>query len=303
MVRTRASEVNVQMIGSLVVLALASIAFVPTAEAQVCGNNVLERGESCDDGNTVGGDCCSATCVLAAAGTICRASTAPCDVAERCDGELDVCPADTGPSPDRDADGKCDALDICPDVADPQQLDRDFDGVGDLCDPCTNLADAEISVARLRIRKLHFETGSQRIKLKGSFPVAATPVFDPVMNGMRFAVTSDGATVLDVFVPPGELDPTADPDERRGWLQRGSVFQYDDREGTMNGIQRITARQASPTELRVLVLGRGGTYPLPDEGDLTMTFVADPPRGQRQCADVVFDRCRFKNAGGKLVCH
>ncbi|HVU03638.1 MAG TPA: DUF4215 domain-containing protein [Polyangiaceae bacterium] len=29
----------------------------------VCGNNVLEAGEGCDDGNTVSGDGCSATCV------------------------------------------------------------------------------------------------------------------------------------------------------------------------------------------------------------------------------------------------
>lgn len=28
----------------------------------VCGNGVLEGDEECDDGNTVGGDCCDATC-------------------------------------------------------------------------------------------------------------------------------------------------------------------------------------------------------------------------------------------------
>jgi cysteine-rich repeat protein len=28
----------------------------------VCGDGVLDAGESCDDGNTVGGDGCSATC-------------------------------------------------------------------------------------------------------------------------------------------------------------------------------------------------------------------------------------------------
>ncbi len=29
---------------------------------QVCGNGIVEGLEQCDDGNTVGGDGCSATC-------------------------------------------------------------------------------------------------------------------------------------------------------------------------------------------------------------------------------------------------
>jgi cysteine-rich repeat protein len=41
---------------------------LPTATATpgsgVCGNGVLDPGEQCDDGNTVGGDCCSATCQI-----------------------------------------------------------------------------------------------------------------------------------------------------------------------------------------------------------------------------------------------
>jgi cysteine-rich repeat protein len=34
------------------------------ASIAVCGNAVMEDGEWCDDGNTVGGDGCSATCFL-----------------------------------------------------------------------------------------------------------------------------------------------------------------------------------------------------------------------------------------------
>ena len=37
----------------------------------VCGNFLLEPGETCDDGNTVGGDCCSATCTVEPAGSSC----------------------------------------------------------------------------------------------------------------------------------------------------------------------------------------------------------------------------------------
>jgi len=293
------------MIGSLVVLVLASMVGVPSAAAQVCGNGLLELGESCDDGNTAAGDCCSSTCVLAPVGVVCRAAASPCDVAERCTGVLDVCPADSGPAPDSDGDGRCDPLDGCPTVSDPQPLDRDFDGIGDACDPCTNVAGAEIRTTRLRIRGLSVPAGNERIKLKGTFAVATTPVFDPIQRGMRFVVASADTTVIDVVIPPGELDPMSDPDERRGWQQRGTIYQYTDRAGTAGGIQRVVARQVG-SDLRVMVLGRGGSYPLPvGEPEIVMTFVADPPTGQRQCADVVFgaNRCRFKNAGSKLVCH
>ena len=39
-----------------------------------------------------------------------------------------------------DGDGVCEQSDLCPTVADPQQLDTDDDGVGDACDNCPELA-------------------------------------------------------------------------------------------------------------------------------------------------------------------
>jgi hypothetical protein len=48
-------------------------------------------------------------------------------------GELGDAPACTGH--DEDGDGVADACDVCPTVADANQLDGDRDGVGDACDP------------------------------------------------------------------------------------------------------------------------------------------------------------------------
>lgn len=42
-----------------------------------CGNGVLDPGEDCDDGGTVDGDCCSATCTFEPVGS-------PCDDGEQC---------------------------------------------------------------------------------------------------------------------------------------------------------------------------------------------------------------------------
>jgi cysteine-rich repeat protein len=44
----------------------------------VCGNWILEPGESCDDGNTVGGDCCDATCHVEPAGSPCPGNADLC---------------------------------------------------------------------------------------------------------------------------------------------------------------------------------------------------------------------------------
>jgi cysteine-rich repeat protein len=88
-----------------------------------CGNDVVQAGEECDDGNTADGDCCSSTCQYEAkgspcpaddevctddvcdatgtcthpagnAGAICRPDAGECDVAEQCDGSSPTCPAD-----------------------------------------------------------------------------------------------------------------------------------------------------------------------------------------------------------------
>ena len=81
-----------------------------------CGNGVVEVGETCDDGNTDPGDCCSATCQIESAGTVCRASAGTCDVAETCDGIADSCPVDAFEpitTVCRSAAGVCDAPDSC----------------------------------------------------------------------------------------------------------------------------------------------------------------------------------------------
>ena len=49
-----------------------------------CGNGVVGAGEACDDGNTVGLDGCSATCVIEP-GAVCNAARTECGVAGGCD--------------------------------------------------------------------------------------------------------------------------------------------------------------------------------------------------------------------------
>ncbi len=55
------------------------------ALAYVCGNEVVEAGEQCDDGNTASGDCCSSTCTFEASGSACPDDGSVCST-DRCDG-------------------------------------------------------------------------------------------------------------------------------------------------------------------------------------------------------------------------
>jgi cysteine-rich repeat protein len=72
-----------------------------------CGNGSMDPGEQCDDGNRLGGDCCSATCQLESNGS-------PCDDGSLCT-QLDAC-----------SEGSCAGLPV--DCADGNLC------TGDLCD-------------------------------------------------------------------------------------------------------------------------------------------------------------------------
>jgi cysteine-rich repeat protein len=80
----------------------------------VCGDGILDDGEECDDGNTVGGDCCTPTCTIEPAGTVCRAAVGECDFAETCDGTGGICPADMlSTDVCRPAADECDIEEVC----------------------------------------------------------------------------------------------------------------------------------------------------------------------------------------------
>ncbi|KAK4655995.1 hypothetical protein QC762_307370 [Podospora pseudocomata] len=100
-----------------------------TITGQQCGNGIVEAGEDCDCGGeqscagnpccdpktckfTTGSqcdfsndECCTGQCRFAAQGSVCRASTGPCDPEERCSGTAAACPADES-RPDGDSCGE-----------------------------------------------------------------------------------------------------------------------------------------------------------------------------------------------------
>jgi cysteine-rich repeat protein len=86
----------------------------------VCGDGIVAPSEQCDDGNLLDGDCCSSACVLATAGTECRASAGDCDPAETCNGVDGLCPGDVldpAGTVCRPSAGVCDIEEACDGVS------------------------------------------------------------------------------------------------------------------------------------------------------------------------------------------
>ena len=114
---------------------------------QLCGNGIIEGTETCDDGNTANGDCCSSTCQYESASTVCRASAGACDVAETCTGSSAPCPADSKSTAQcRASAGVCDIAESCDGISNNCPADafqssstlcRASAGVCDVVEQCT----------------------------------------------------------------------------------------------------------------------------------------------------------------------
>lgn len=118
----------------------------------VCGDGALDVGEQCDDGNTVGGDCCSATCQFEANGSACAPDANQCtndvcngiglcehpysSIATSCDADANLCTND-----------HCNGLGLCVFLSNVICLDAvpPCEG-GQVCNPgtgaCVNQPDA-----------------------------------------------------------------------------------------------------------------------------------------------------------------
>jgi hypothetical protein len=130
-------------------------------DCAACGNGIVDPGEDCDDGNTLDGDCCSATCQFEAADSPCPDGMY-CNGDETCDGAgacqagtpvdcsdgvgctVDSCDEATDSCDNTPDDAfcdngvSCDGMEVCDSVNDCQPgtaVDCD-DGVGCTDDSC-----------------------------------------------------------------------------------------------------------------------------------------------------------------------
>ena len=132
-----------------------------------CGNGVVDPGEQCDDGNTVSGDGCSASCRLEACGN------GILDPGEQCD------------------DGNLVSGDGC--------------SAGCRLEACKIMRSGQTLWLRSLLSAQHGATGSDRLSLRAEFAIpSAFGTLDPAATGMSLLVEdAAGGDMLALTIPPG----------------------------------------------------------------------------------------------------
>jgi hypothetical protein len=270
--------------------------------------DVCDQAENCTG---TGNDCPADT--TKPSGTVCRPAADICDVAERCDGTT-ACPADAL-KPDRDVDGKCDAIDNCVAIANADQADGDLDGSGDLCDECSSLSRS--STQKVVAGNFATSESDDRISFRSKllYPADLGPesvpelVFDnnPRYYGVRLlAVDATGEVLFDLDVPPGNYDPVT----KSGWKRNKTGTNYTFLSPVpLGGVVkkvRISTTQRSPEVIKVYVSGNKGSFA---SGSAAGAFTSPPTltvffNGDGQpdefCTDSRFSQCR--NTPSRLNC-
>lgn len=208
----------------------------------VCGNGVLEPGESCDDGNVASADGCDAVCAIetcfrcAGVPSVCGAveqGDPACEPVASCpssseqgfadedgdgrDDTCDHCPAlASADDDDTDHDGIGDACDLCPVDFDLLAPDADGDGVGDQCDRCDE--DRPLIASRLRLSGLDTAPGDDRMTMRGSFELASGETLSSLVGNLSIEVHDvRGGIAFDATLRNGSTQ------QQSGWTETPSA--------------------------------------------------------------------------------
>lgn len=188
-----------------------------------CGNGRVECGETCDDGNTRDGDCCSASCTAVGAGT-------PC-----------------GPGPNACSDLRCDGAGACVETAAPRASCR---------------RPIRSGAARLRIDRAGGEKDRLDWQWTHGAATNAADYGDPTgATSYRVCAFTDTPTPVLLYgatIPAGgqAWRPKGTPPGSRG-------YRYRNRERTPDGIEAVTLQPGVDGRAKLALKGRGAHLVLP----------------------------------------
>jgi len=214
-----------------------------TPRTPVCGDGFKEGTEQCDDGNTVDGDCCSSSCALDAAGTVCDDSSVctsgeTCNATGACINPTSVVTCDDGDPCTTDT---CDASLGCGSAAVPAPASQ-----------CAYGAHGSLIVR---------DDGGAKRKLQtlmvSNDTVTPAEVGDPTVD------TDYALCIYDETANVGALAARIDVPAGAGWQAINPTrFQYKDSAGAVNGVQRLRV-DGKTKGSKVQLFAKGPNVPLP----------------------------------------
>ncbi|MCW5893446.1 MAG: hypothetical protein KIT14_23270 [bacterium] len=173
--------------------------------------------------------------------------------------------------------------------------DADADGACDADQPC--IGGVALTRAKLTLTKVALPTGDDGLKLTGEMIVPTSPALDPLMNGVRLAVTGAAGTVADVALPGGAYDAGT----KTGWKVKGggTAWTFSSKAGVA-GITKVAVKKlpVPAGRVKVKVTGKKGAF-VAGAGDLPLraTFSLD---AAGQCGTSAFASCAL--AGPNVRC-
>jgi cysteine-rich repeat protein len=216
--------------------------------ASVCGNGMVDLGEQCDDGNAVGGDCCSATCQYEPAGSSCPSDGDACTD--------DVC----------NATGLC-GVDISSSCDDHNPCTQDscdsIAGCQNVPGPASGCRTAGKSILLLKHDAANAASDKLLWKWIKGQSTTRDDLADPTATTPYTLCLYDAAHTLlgNVAVPPGATHWSALSDKG---------FKLNDPAGSAGGLEKILLKSGAQDKAKALIKGGGANLPDPPLGSLTL---------------------------------
>jgi cysteine-rich repeat protein len=256
--------VNAPIVAGHVTPAYQSVIDATLEACPVCGNALVERGESCEDGNLTGGDGCSADCqdegcIAATPGypaTLLCSDGDPC-TADRCDPATHACSSEPA----------CDDGDACTvDTCDP------VDGCLSIAAPVPDSLCVTAARSSLRVKNPGDPAQADLVWRWGK-----GGAFDHAALGAPDTSTAYSLCVYDMTAATPSLAASIDVAPSSRWQAMTSRgWDYTDTRAESDGVRKLRLAAGAASQTKASVAAHGAHLPLAPAKGLDDYFDVDP---------------------------
>jgi hypothetical protein len=222
-----------------------------------CGDDVLDPGEDCDDGNELNGDCCDDSCEFDAASTPCPNGTV-CDGDEVCDGS-----GGCGSGSPLDCnDGEPCTQDICDPISG--------------CESSTGPATMCLLPGKQKFDVVD-KANDKSDKIKWKWQQGEETFFTDFGNPVNGPLTEYTLCVYDTTATTPSLKASIALVPGANWvLQAGKGYKYKDSTSAQNGVKNVLLRAGGPGKAKINFAASGIPLVMPIPYSVTEIFDQDP---------------------------